>query len=178
MQAYYSRLVSDLLCRPDYIPHRYSLELRRMINELNLTHLYAVCPFELIDPDSGLSEANMSEEEYVSRIPEVRACFKAHEIPGFDIEEALIQDVGTLRTYLGYVKFLEAELAGQPCVEMDNGKKASGMKQKKARKQISKNMLIDGAVSSSLYLCFRAALNYLSEILGHRQQEVSSCCQA
>jgi len=121
-----------------------------MISELGLTHVTTVCPFELLDPSSGVSEAKMTEEEYSSRLPALLAQFNAHDIPGFDLEKALETDIGTLRTYLGYTKFLEAELEGQACVEMKDGKKVGKIAQTKARKAIAKKMLIAGAKFSDI----------------------------
>jgi len=150
------RIVSDgvvyqeLLQREGYIPYRYSLELRRMVSELGLTHVTAVCPFELLDPSSGVSEAKMTEEEYTARLPALHAEFNSHEVPGFDLEEALKTEIGTLRTYLGYTKFLEAELEGQACIEMKDGKKVGKIAQTKARKAIAKKMLIAGAKFSDI----------------------------
>lgn len=144
--------ILDLLYRPAHVPFRYSLELRRMIAELNLTHLSMISPFQLIDRSSSLSEATMTEEEYVMRLPELRARFFEHKLPGFDLEEVLQNDIGSLRTYLGYTKFLEYELEGQPCMEFEGGKKLSKTSQVKVRKRISKAMMEAGAVRFLLYL--------------------------
>lgn len=103
----------------------------------------------------------MTEEEYVSLLPDARARFLAHEVPGYDVEEELKADIGTLATYLGYVKFLEAELEGQASImiDPDTGKALSKMGQKKARKRISKVMLVSGAVGLSHYHQFTSLIN-------------------
>lgn len=129
-----------------------------MMKEFKLTRTKFVSCMELLDPESGISEENMSEAEYVSLLPDVRARFLAHDVPGYDVEEELKADVGTLATYLGYVKFLEAELEGQASImiDPDTGKNLSKMGQKKARKRISKVMLVSGAVG--FFLCFNSTL--------------------
>jgi hypothetical protein len=121
-----------------------------MINELGFTHVTFISAMQLLDPTSTISEETSGGEEYIACLADTRARFLSHEVPGgYDVEEALKIDVGTFRTYLGYAKFLEAELEGHPSMEFENGKdgkKIGKIGQRKARKRISKTMLEAGAV--------------------------------
>lgn len=107
-----------------------------MVAESGLTHISFVRVSDLLDPSSGVTEDNTTEEEYVNSVPSTRAKFLAHKVPGFDVESSIKADVGVLNTYRGYVKFLE-----------------DGFAANKSEAEISrtaKDMLKNGAVSNTL----------------------------
>lgn len=131
--------------------YQYNAELRRLISELGLTHISFVRVADLLDPASGFTEDNLTEEEYVSSIPGLRARFLAHEVPGFDVENALKTDVGVSNTYRGYVKFLADGFAAS--------------KDEQELSQIAKSMLKNGAVSCTPH-SIRPLPDILPDLLG------------
>jgi hypothetical protein len=121
------------------------------VNLASFAHAFiSAMHWQLLDPTAALSEET-SKEEYIACPADTRARFLSHEVPrGYDVEEASKTDIGTLRTYVEYVKFLEAELEGFPSMEFENGKdgkKVGKIGQRKVRK-LSKTMLEAGAVSN------------------------------
>ncbi|KIJ42544.1 hypothetical protein M422DRAFT_170957 [Sphaerobolus stellatus SS14] len=149
------RVVSDgvvygqLLGQSDAAVYRYNNELRRMCDEFSLTHISFVRVVDLLE-DGVISNAPMSEEEYVTSIPAVRARFLAHKVPGFDLETLLKEDFGTLMTYRGYLKFLVHDIEGTPLTHDANGKPLSKNAQDKARRLLARAMLENGAKFSDL----------------------------
>jgi hypothetical protein len=101
------------------------------VSELGLSHISFVRVSDLLKPISGTFEDVMTEEEYVSSIPGVRAKFLAHQVHGFDVESALTTDTGVSNTFKGYLKFLQAAF---PASKTDH-------------EIIAKTMLKNGAVS-------------------------------
>ena len=121
-----------------------------MCAEFSLTHISFVRMVDLIS-DGPLSDAIMTEKEYVESIPAVRERFKflAHVVPNFNLAKNLKEDVGTLNTYRGYLKFLVRDLEGSPLMENPDGQLLSKNAQDKVRRLLAKAMLDNGAVSSN-----------------------------
>lgn len=103
-------------------------------------------PFDHASSSESDSESWMTEEEYLSSLPDIRGRFLAHEVEGYDLDDALKNDSGTLWTYRGYLKFLESDLEGS---EVMRGVVSSNGKDKK-RRIIAKAMLRNGARFSDL----------------------------
>lgn len=124
-------LRSEILHQSDSVVYKYNAELRSLISELGLSHISFVRVADLLDPTPGIFEDVMTEEEYVSSVPGVRARFLAHQLPGLDLESALKTQTGVRNTFKGYLKFLEDAYTSS----------------KEERESIAKNMLKNGAVS-------------------------------
>ncbi|TFK95906.1 Pyoverdine/dityrosine biosynthesis protein-domain-containing protein [Pterulicium gracile] len=92
------------------------------------------------------SESWMTEEAYLLSLSDIRGRFLAHEVQGYDLDDALKNDSGTLWTYRGYLKFLESDLEGS---EVMRGVVSGNAKDKK-RRIIAKAMLRNGARFSDL----------------------------
>jgi pyoverdine/dityrosine biosynthesis protein Dit1 len=150
------RIVSDgivygeILGQNDRAVYRYNETLRKMTVDFGLTHITFVRVVDLLDAKSGLSQQIMSEDEYAESIPLVRERFLAHEVPGYDLERDMKESPGTLRTYRGYLKFLERDLAGTSVMNGKDGKPLSKNGQDRARRVIAKQMLRNGAKFSDL----------------------------
>lgn len=121
-----------------------------MIAEFNCTHITYIGAMELLNPSSGVLESGLTEAEYVATLPAVRAQFLAHEVPELDVDAELKNDIGTLMTYRGYIKFMQTEMEGHPSMVAANGKKLGKAGLKKACGRIARTMLVSGAVSHPL----------------------------
>lgn len=135
--------------QPDAVAYRYGAELRRMIFELGLTHITLVSAQELQGLNSGLS-SEASEEEHIAALSETRARLLAHTVSGYDLDAELKFNVRSLETYLRYMKLLEAELDGHPCMKGEDGKLLGNLAQKKIRKHTARVMLGAGLVGNLL----------------------------
>lgn len=136
-----------------------------MTIDYGLSHVTFVRVVDLLDATCGLSFAIMTEDEYANSIPEVRKRFLACEVPGYDLERDMKESPGTIRTYRGYLKFLERDLAGSNVMNGSNGKPLSKNGQDKARRVIAKQMLRNGAVRVfPLIVCSRLFLTRFAHL--------------
>ena len=121
-----------------------------MISEFGLSHISCIRVTDLLDPSPGASDT-MTEDEYISSIPNVRARFLAHEVPGSEVETALKSDVGVFNTYQAYIKFLADGFPGRKEHELE---------------QTAIRMLKNGAVSAIPPLILVLNLLVWADILG------------
>ena len=115
----------------------------------NLPHLTFSRVLELLSSSNGPLSID-SEEEYIRTLPRVREQFLAHEVEGFDLDRSLQDDYGTLATYRGYLKFLEADLEASDIMKGPDGKPLSNRQQGNIRRTIARQMLSHGAVCSGI----------------------------
>ncbi|KIK57024.1 hypothetical protein GYMLUDRAFT_247295 [Collybiopsis luxurians FD-317 M1] len=154
------RIVSDgivygeLLGQDDASVYRYNAELRRICVENQLKHLTFVRLADLLPEENptvfSSNSKDMTLEEYVHAAPIIRSRFLAHDISHCDLEANIRHDSGVLRTYRGYLKFLELDLNGTSAMLDPDGNPLSGKQRDKIRRQIAKKMIIHGKKFSDL----------------------------
>ncbi|KAK7445714.1 hypothetical protein VKT23_014709 [Stygiomarasmius scandens] len=141
----------DILGQDDSTVYKYNAELRRICREQQLTHIHFVRVMDLFNSDPlDISSEETTLQEYLELMPKTRAQFLAHEVPSFELETGLQQDSGLIRTYRGYLKFLELDLDGSSLTKSPEGQPLSGKQQDRVRRQIAKKMLSRGARFSDL----------------------------
>ncbi|KAG8909149.1 hypothetical protein FRC02_007969 [Tulasnella sp. 418] len=147
---------SEILQISDRVIFQYNLALRELVKQLELSHINFVRIANLLQNDNQLydyptfSRPEMTEEEYVQSAPSNRKAFLERDIGEFDIEQVLKDDVGVLRTYRGYKKFLQFDLEGTDLMKDTNGQLLSGNQRKKVITKVAKHMLCNGARFSHL----------------------------
>ncbi|KAG7087516.1 hypothetical protein E1B28_013477 [Marasmius oreades] len=155
------RIVSDgivygeLLGQTDTSVYHYNAEFRRICAENRLKHLTFVRLADLLPrecPGVASSDSNeMTLEEYIHAAPIIHSQFLAHDISHCNVEENIKSDSGVLRTYRGYLKFLELDLDGTSLMlDRHDGNPLSGKQRDKIRRQIAKQMIIRGTKFSDL----------------------------
>ncbi|KAF5318287.1 hypothetical protein D9758_018885 [Tetrapyrgos nigripes] len=151
------RIVSDgivygeLLEQDDASVYLYNAELRKICVESNLNHITFVRLADLIEGDVVSVDSNeMTLEEYVRYAPIIRSHFLAHDISCYNIEDSIRNDSGVLRTYRGYLKFLELDLDGTSVMMDTNENPLSGKQKEKIRQQLAKKMIVHGTKFSDL----------------------------
>ncbi|KAF8310285.1 hypothetical protein DL93DRAFT_2157882 [Clavulina sp. PMI_390] len=165
----YLNIVSDgivygeLVGVPDARVYQYNAELRSVVRRIGLSHIRFVRMRDLLRPDQialAKDSEDISEEEYVAEAPPTRAAFLSTDIGAYDVDEHIKSDVGVLRTYQGYMKFLQLDLerpekSRTPSPVSDSSSSGSsgptGRRHwKKNIGTIAKNMLANGARFSAL----------------------------
>ncbi|KAH8804237.1 Pyoverdine/dityrosine biosynthesis protein-domain-containing protein [Flagelloscypha sp. PMI_526] len=151
------RIVSDgvvygaILGRSDLTVYQYNAELRRICQELNLTHLSFVRLIDLFDtPGSPLASRDQTQDEYLHTASEARRKLTELIVPGWDLNVMLKSDYGVLMTYRGYLKFLISDLENSKLLQTADGKSLPRTQAEKVRSGIAKQMLEFGARFSLL----------------------------
>ncbi|KAG8927084.1 hypothetical protein FRC02_008475 [Tulasnella sp. 418] len=148
---------AELLGVSDRTVYQYNAALRCLVQQLGLNHISFVRVSDLhraASPDKNyvlpVFSADLSEEEYVASAPIDRSKFLARDIGPYNLEESLANDIGVLRTYRGYLKFLKQDLADSHLLKDDNGKLLSRNQRDKVIGGIAKEMIKNGARFSHL----------------------------
>ncbi|KAG8951753.1 hypothetical protein FRC03_012393 [Tulasnella sp. 419] len=143
---------AELLGVSDRTVYQYNAALRCLVQQLGLNHISFVRVSDLhraASPDKNyvlpVFSADLSEEEYVASAPIDRSKFLARDIGPYNLEESLANDIGVLRTYRGYLKFLKQDLADSHLLKDDNGKLLSRNQRDKVIGGIAKEMIKNGA---------------------------------
>ncbi|KAF5363134.1 hypothetical protein D9758_008353 [Tetrapyrgos nigripes] len=151
------RIVSDgivygeLLGQSDANVYQYNSELRKICVENRLEHLTFVRLVDLLQEGPLSANSNeMTPEEYVRDAPIIRSQFLAHDISHYNIEDSISKDSGVIRTYRGYLKFLELDLDGTSMMMDPDGNPLSGKQRDKVRRQLAKKMIVNGTKFSDL----------------------------
>ena len=137
----------------DSIAYKYNAELRKMVNDLKLSHINFVRVQELVSDQHTTSDiVDVSEDDYVVQAPKTRQAFLATDIGNWDVEEKLKTDEGILRTYRGYLRFLKLDLEPRQNFTVEDKEVASfvelsGKAQRRVIGSVAKQMLGNGAVS-------------------------------
>ncbi|KAG8917569.1 hypothetical protein FRC02_003035 [Tulasnella sp. 418] len=95
-------------------------------------------------------QTDLTESEYVESAPKDRAKFIARDIGEYSLEKLLAEDVGALRTYRGYLKFLKLDLAESHLLRDDKGKLLSNKQRERIMGCIAKDMMRNGTKFSHL----------------------------
>jgi len=82
-----------------------------MIKDLGLSHISFVRVQNLLS-GSGTADNtdDMTEGEYFVEAPQFRQSLSTIDIGNWNVEEQIKTDEGTLRTYCGYVRFIELDI--------------------------------------------------------------------
>ncbi|KZV89799.1 Clavaminate synthase-like protein [Exidia glandulosa HHB12029] len=134
----------ELLGVPDSTVAAYNEELRRLTDVLKLTHIDFVRVADLLIHGPQLGPP-LSPEDYIASAPTTRAQFLAVALEHYDLKFLLANDVGALRTYRGYLRFLELDLDGNARLQGPDGRKRSNSERGKILSGIAKEMMINGA---------------------------------
>lgn len=115
------KLVSDGIVYGDFLgvadktAYQYNVELRRIANELQLSHIDFVSVQDLLPSFPGRSyrgPAAQAEAEYLANAPRVREAFLSMDVGAYDADEHMKSDEGAVTTYRGYLRFLKLDLDG------------------------------------------------------------------
>ncbi|KAG8948010.1 hypothetical protein FRC03_000854, partial [Tulasnella sp. 419] len=148
---------AELLGVSDTTVYRYNAELRRLAKEYNLNHISFVRVSDMhrsaespADHPVPVFQTDLTESEYVESAPKDRAKFIARDIGEYSLEKLLAEDVGALRTYRGYLKFLKLDLAESHLLRDENGKLLSNKQRERIMGCIAKDMMRNGTKFSHL----------------------------
>ncbi|KAJ5894309.1 hypothetical protein N7495_006000 [Penicillium taxi] len=140
----YITIVSDGCCYNDLLgvsdeeTYQYAEGLHQIVDRLGLRHIRFAGPFDLLE---GSSNVPISEEEYVSRVQDL----KQRLFSGCSGEKPQELDHNSTLTYRGYIRFLMSDLA-----TFYEEKKMSKSAIKKHSAVVARAMIERGQVFSAL----------------------------
>jgi hypothetical protein len=125
-----------------------------MIRDFGLSHISFIRVQDLLpNVRTACDAADMTEGDYLVEAPQFRQALSATDIGSWDVEDQIKTDEGTLRTYCGYVRFLELDVEEHQNIPVADGKQGVSFRElsRKAQKRyihvVAKKMMDNGAVS-------------------------------
>jgi len=125
-----------------------------MIKDFGLSHISFIRVQDLLSNRRTASDtADMTEDDYLVEAPQFRKALSATDIGSWNVEDQIKTDEGTLRTYCGYVRFLELDVEEHQNIPVTDGKEGVSFREssRKAQKRyihaVAKKMMDNGAVS-------------------------------
>lgn len=159
--------MSELLGVSDATVYQYNAELRKLAEELNLSHIQFVRVQDLLlagaakacntESEIPRPTGHLSESGYVANASETRRAFSLVNIGDFDPNHQIKSDEGALRTYQGYLRFLKLDLEGSQLLirnmdghvsKTDSPVRVSRRERERIISGIAKQMMANGAVCS------------------------------
>jgi len=149
----------ELLDVSDSTAHRYNAELCSMIKDFGLSHISFVRVQELLSSNKETAAGDtedMTEDDYLVEAPQFREALSSIDIGNWSVEDQIKGDEGNLRTYSGYMRFLEFDCEERQNIPVKNGagkeggvsfQKLSRKAQKRFIHGLAQKMMINGAVS-------------------------------
>lgn len=131
-----------------------------MIKDFGLSHISFVRVQELLSSNKETAAgdtSDMTEEDYLVEAPQFREALSSIDIGTWSVEDQIKGDEGNLRTYSGYMRFLEFDCEERQNIPVKNGgagreggvsfRELSRKAQKRFIHGLAQQMMINGAVS-------------------------------
>jgi len=132
-----------------------------MIKDFGLSHISFVRVQELLSSNKETAAgdtSDMTEEDYLLEAPQFREALSSIDIGNWSVEDQIKGDEGNLRTYSGYMRFLEFDCEERQNISVKNSgagkeggvsfRELSRKAQKRFIHGLAQQMMINGAVSN------------------------------
>lgn len=101
----------ELLGVSDHSVYQYNAELRKIVRNLNLSHVQFVTVQDLLFDTLDTQES--SEADYVARAARAREALQAVDVGQFDPDVQIKANESVAKSYQGYLRVLKLDLEGQ-----------------------------------------------------------------
>jgi len=140
-----------------------------MIKDFGLSHIRFVRVQDLLSSNKETAAGDTSEtteDDYLVEAPQFREALSSIDIGNWNVEDQIKGDEGNLRTYSGYMRFLEFDCEERQNIPVKNGTgKEGGVSfrelSRKAQKRfihgLAQKMMINGAVSIIVNVVLQAS---------------------